>query len=83
MKDETIDTIVDVIWALLFVLIIITFSSLLLYKVITLSEDIPQTETTNNLQVKKVWRIKEVKKEDGTTDWIPVLVDEDDFVKTA
>ena len=83
MKDETIDTIVDVIWALLFVLIIITFSSLLLYKVITLSEDIPQTETTNNLQVKKVWKIKEIKKEDGTTDWIPILVDEDDFVKTA
>lgn len=83
MKDETIDTIVEVIWTLLFVLIIITFSSLLLYKVITLSEDIPQTETTNNLQVKKVWKIKEIKKEDGTTDWIPVLVDEDDFVKTA
>jgi hypothetical protein len=37
----------------------------------------------NPIYAEKVWRIKEIKLKDGTIDWIPVLVDEEDFKKTA
>lgn len=80
MKEKIIDAILGL---KLIILTMFVLSFLLCTVTVLPNNNVTQEKPINNLQAKKVWRIKEIKRDNGETDWIPILVDEDEWTKTT
>ena len=83
-STETIEKTGDLVWVLfVFTMIAMLFSLIWGEIVDIIVKNDPNIKQTTQISpnLEKVWRFKEIKRKDGTIDWIPVLVDEEDFKK--